>query len=1132
MSERAGVRSVNLGQFRLTRLQVVNWGTFCGYKDLRIDERGVLFTGPSGSGKSSLLDAHSVVLLPGHDQRFNASADLSARGAKQGTRHAADYVRGAWSENDDEHGQSQVRYLRGGKPTWSAIGATYDNGLGAATTAVVIKWFAGTDNDRASLKTMYVLHDGHFELTVLDGWAHQQGHPFDLRWLKAAYPQPATIYPPGEGDYIQSLARRIGLGPSKAALSLLGRAKAMKNVGDLNRFIRENMLEKPETFAAADRMIGLFTPLDEAYQTARRAHAQEETLRPIPAHWATYCQAKRQANLAASLQGDLMEHYLRGVHLQLLAEETTRLAADIARLSERLADQRLQEAEAEAAYNSLNDQLRSEGKPLSDLEDELRRTTAQLDARKNAYLIFSGHVARLDLCVPENQEDFTAVQARLPALLRGLQAAQQELQPKRRQAAQAAGEAAGRHRERCAELAVLQTTGSLLPPHAIERRRRIASGAQVPLDELAYAAELIDIAEGQQRWRPAAEKVLRTFGLRLLVPHRHAEAVGRFIDEHDMRGLVEYSIVAAASARPPQPGAHTLAGKLVIDTSHHSGAWLAGQIATRFAHVCVETASDLQPHALAVTVHGTVKAHGNHYRKDDRPELAGPSSYILGANTHAKITALTADVADLKAALDQAEAEADRLDQRWQDIEAAIGAATQLTTYYTSWADLDHWASARAAEALQERITALTAENVNLQLLKEQRAAAETTWKHLVGACSQTMNAVTDRQERHARLTEEHHCQSLKPHRVDDDGARAYLEEVHAGLGTPGSVDRIQELRRDFSRELERRKHEADAEWCLSANVIKSAIDLFLRDWRDAAPDDSGDVDRCGADFAALHEEIAGRRLPEAMSRFQTMISEDMVPSVSVLYRTIETSIADIRRKVDMVNAGLRQVEFNSGTHLQIAYTAKQFEAVKEFRRIVDDLHRNAATTKGGRTDPLGQFRRVRDLMTRFTADDLESKRWRETVLDVRLSFVFYGREDDGDGVAVHTYRNTAAGSGGEQEKLVAFCLAAALSYNLADDASGGRPRFAPLMLDEAFSKSDETYAAQALAAFEEFGFQLLIAAPIRMSGVLEPFIGQAVLVEKRATADGVRSNAACATFGELAVRHAADTDGVAHAPA
>jgi uncharacterized protein YPO0396 len=87
-------------------------------------------------------------------------------------------------------------------------------------------------------------------------------------------------------------------------------------------------------------------------------------------------------------------------------------------------------------------------------------------------------------------------------------------------------------------------------------------------------------------------------------------------------------------------------------------------------------------------------------------------------------------------------------------------------------------------------------------------------------------------------------------------------------------------------------------------------------------------------------------------------------------------------------------------------------------------------------------------------------------------------------------------------------------------------------MLDEAFSKSDETFAAQALAVFDEFGFQLLMAAPIRMSGIVEPFIGQAILVEKRMTPDGAHSNAASATFGDLAVRRDAEMDGALRAAA
>jgi uncharacterized protein YPO0396 len=788
-------------------------------------------------------------------------------------------------------------------------------------------------------------------------------------------------------------------------------------------------------------------------------------------------------------------------------------------------------SEAKRAYLSLADQLRSEGRELTDLEEELGRAKEQLRARRDAYLIFSGHVQRLGMPLPEDREEFAALRDMLPSALEEARTRQEEIKPIRRDAAHRAGEAARRHRERAAELTALEVSGSLIPPKAAERLLAIARGAGVPEGELVYAAELIDLAVGEERWRPAAEKVLRNYGLRLLVPERRKDAVTSFIDQNDMRGIVEYSIVTAASAHQPRPGPHTLAGKLKVDRSHPSGPWLEGQLARQFEHVCVETARHLEGHSLAVTVRGTVKMRGNHYRKDDRPELTNPSSWILGANIAAKRAALEAEVTDLQAAMQKAEEEAEEIERQWDHIGSEIDATAQLTSY-TSWTDLDHRASERAVRGLQERIAQLRADNVSLQLLQDECTRAEKEWEKLVGAAGETERAMARMTEHKDRLEADHEQEVRKPHEVDDDAGRVYLDEVYASLGTPGSADTMTQLRQAFYRELDQRKHAADQERQVAAANIKAAIDVFLARWRDAAPDDSGDADRAGADFAALHEEITRRKLPEAMGRFRKMISEDMIPSVSVLYRTIETATAEIRRRMDIVNLGLRRIEFNPGTRLQIACNARQFESVKEFRQTVDDLLRRAPAARTDPKEALTQFIRVRDLMRKLTADHPEARRWCETVLDVRLAFTFYGREEDSEGVTVHTYRNTAAGSGGEQEKLVAFCLAAALSYNLADDSSAGQPRFAPLMLDEAFSKSDETYASQALAAFDEFGFQLLMAAPIRMSGVLEPFIGQAILVEKRITPDGAHSNAASATFGELAIRREAETDGRVHAAA
>jgi uncharacterized protein YPO0396 len=1114
-----GRRSFRLGQFRLARLQVVNWGTFPGHRDLPVDERGVLFTGPSGSGKSQLLDAHSVALLPFRDQRFNASADLSARGSKQAARTIVDYVRGRWSENDDEHGQAQARYLRGGRPTWSAVAATYDDGLGAVVTGMVVRWFSGTETDASKLQAMHLVHDGHFDLRALEAWA-QDG--FSGARLQQSFPPPATAYPKSETDYTAILVRRLGLGPSaKAALSLLGKAKALKNVGDLNLFIRENMLDVPATFEAAKTMTEVFTPLDEAFRTAERAYQQQQVLSPVPAAWAAYRAARGEAATLESLENGAAEAWLRNIHIELLEAELKAIDAARPGLGERLADLRKRHREARDEYRSLDDQVRREGAELDQMEDALQRATAQQTARLNAYGMYSALAERAGLAPPQDHDAFLVARTALPGLLESLAARRDDLKPNRRETTLAAGQAAALHRDKAAELARLRATGALVPPGPLARRAAIAQANGIDPAALPYAAELIDVAPGEERWRPAAEKVLRGFGLRLLVPQDLRDKVAAYIDSRDMRGVVDYSIVTGVSAHRPRPAPGTLVAKLTVTPGHAASQWLLAQVATQFGHACVENAAALQGHTLAVTVSGTVKQRGNHYRKDDRPELTNPSSWILGGSAAAKIEALEAETARLEAEAQAAAAAEVSLEEQWHDVTSALDAATQLQGY-ASWADLDHWASARTAASLAERIAEARASDVNLQTLSDKRDEAEAAWTSLGVACRDAEQRITDTDARVAALADDLDREQRGSRQVADD-AHDYLSAACSSLLMAETADEMPRLRRDLAAELASRKKAASQDQQAAVTALRSAMGQYLAQWHDSAPDDTGDVERSGGDFAALHEEISRRRLPEAMTRFQRMITEDMVPSVGVLHRTIETEAAAIRTRMGTVNAGLRRVEFNEGTHLQIAWTARQFDSAKEFRQAVDDLHRHAGAAQGSPEAALAQFARIRALMARFTGEDADSARWRDTVLDVRLSYTFYGREERPDGTTLHTYRNTAAGSGGEQEKLVAFCLAAALSYSLGDAATGGEPRFAPLMLDEAFSKSDETFASQALAAFDEFGFQLIMAAPIRMAGVLEPFIGQAVLVEKRVTADGARSAAASATFGQLAARREAE---------
>ena len=60
-----GVDDEALSGFRLQRLEVFNWGTFDGRVwVLRAEGRNTLLTGDIGSGKSTLVDAVTTLLVP------------------------------------------------------------------------------------------------------------------------------------------------------------------------------------------------------------------------------------------------------------------------------------------------------------------------------------------------------------------------------------------------------------------------------------------------------------------------------------------------------------------------------------------------------------------------------------------------------------------------------------------------------------------------------------------------------------------------------------------------------------------------------------------------------------------------------------------------------------------------------------------------------------------------------------------------------------------------------------------------------------------------------------------------------------------------------------------------------------
>ena len=195
---------------------------------------------------------------------------------------------------------------------------------------------------------------------------------------------------------------------------------------------------------------------------------------------------------------------------------------------------------------------------------------------------------------------------------------------------------------------------------------------------------------------------------------------------------------------------------------------------------------------------------------------------------------------------------------------------------------------------------------------------------------------------------------------------------------------------------------------------------------------------------------------------------------------------------MDLVNESLRTAPFNPGTHLIIDTTDKSLEDVRLFRAsLKESLSHSFSNDRDLAED---RFKALAALVKRLASQETVDKNWRSLVLDVRQHVEFVARELDEDDLEVEVYRSGAGKSGGQRQKLAATCLAAALRYQLGGQ-DRALPSYSTVVLDEAFDKADAEFTAMAMNIFKTFGFQMIVATPLKSVMTLEPFIGGACFV-------------------------------------
>ena len=127
----------NLAGFRLMRLEVLNWGTFDKRVwTLNLEGRNALLTGDIGSGKSTLFDAVTTLLVPAQRIAYNKAAGADVR-----ERTLRSYVLGHYkSERNELSGSAKPVALRDANSYSVILGVFHNAGFDKTITLAQVFW--------------------------------------------------------------------------------------------------------------------------------------------------------------------------------------------------------------------------------------------------------------------------------------------------------------------------------------------------------------------------------------------------------------------------------------------------------------------------------------------------------------------------------------------------------------------------------------------------------------------------------------------------------------------------------------------------------------------------------------------------------------------------------------------------------------------------------------------------------------------------------------------------------------------------------------------------------------------------------------------------------------------------------
>jgi uncharacterized protein YPO0396 len=1115
--------------FRLHRLELLNWGTFHqGVRTFLLDGANSLLTGDIGSGKSTVVDAITTLLLPAHKIEYNKAA-----GAQKKERSLMSYVRGFHKSARSTGGEySRPVALRGTGQLTVVLGVFHNAVLGKSVTLAITLWAtqeAGTPNRFYSL--------AEADQSIAADFANFGQDPMKLKKkLRAAGVSVHDSFDP----YAAAFKRQFGISGNQA-MELFHRTVSMKQVENITSFVRTNMLEDDDVGERIAKLISHFDDLKKAHDAVLRAKDQITLLTPIKSGADQHAKLSADDELARR-QRDQLHPWFTDRKLQLSLEHQAELERTGLRLQEDSARLGGEIKQLRRDLAGLEEDIRTNGGGrLAAIDAELSALEAKSAEQRQRFEAYSSAAADLGLQIPEDRVLFDANRARLTEVEQDLARRSDALQEDRTALSIQQSERKARAADIAAELTSLQARRNLIPLPQLDIRRRLGEGTGITETELPYVGELLKVRDGESAWEGAAERTLHGFALSLLVPAEHYAAVSAWVDANNLRGRLVYLRIGDSgfdglSHRQPEPG--TLAAKIAIKQGTPFREFLQDELNSRFDYFCCDNLADFRRYPKALTANGQLKGGRGRHEKDDRKDLADRRNYVLGWDNHDKIARFRAEQDEVQGQLKVVAGQLDKVNTEL----GALGRYNQQLGTVRSVAEFGgiSWqATARSIEDLKAEKRALETTSDVLQQLMAKKTEVAAQLERLEDKAGKLQQRLGANEKDAGDIAEAiGECRGILAETPVTDDA-AVLAAVER-LTDAALAEKPLTYRNTGTVESTVRSALTDTIDALSKRIARAAEGTIrqMADFRNKYPNETTDFDaslEAAADYNRLLEQLVGNDLPRFEDQFKNLLNQNTIREVVAFNAFLDSRRQNIVARIGEINESLAGIPYNTGRHIQLEHQATSDQDVREFG---SDLRACSEGTIGDEDQYSEQkYLQVERLIDRFRGreglTDLDRK-WTAKVTDVRNWFTFSASEKWTEtGEEYEHFTDSGGKSGGQKEKLAYTILAAALAFQfglgsgkgVGRNAGSGRS-FRFVVIDEAFGRGSDESARYGLELFQRMKLQLLIVTPLQKIHVIEPFVSHVGFVANTNGDDSQLRNMTIQEYRDEKDRHEKDRSG------